>query len=445
MALAMSGALAADDLPVKVIALDVERLPSEITATRSDGTPYRSLWILARSGGVPRQLLKLRLETPVVSRDELARLLDGVADRAAELPPPPLPSLLPRISVIVCSVFAREPELRAALTSIMALRYPDFETLVVDNRPGDHPATPEWAAQLDGVRVLRERQPGLSAARNRGLAEATGSLVAFTDDDVIVDEGWLEALARRFVAHPEEVCVTGLVLPSDLDSPAQATFDAYYGGFGPQTLIASSRGLERAAGPGRHRRSIVVETDDRERPISRFSLYRVGRLGVGANMAFRTAALRETGGFDPALGAGTPSQGGEDIAMFARLAWEGRRLGFEPAALVFHRHRPDEASLERQIEGYGVGIIAALLSLIVADPRHLGTIATAAPRTGFEIAGSFWRKLRPNASAADEPQGVPVMPRLARRELRGMVKGPLRYTQSRRQARRFAAAERHDS
>ena len=68
---------------------------------------------------------------------------------------------------------------------------PALEIILVDNRPEPIIPVPEWLSDLPDVRLLHERQPGISAARNRGIDAAEGSIVAFTDDDVIVDPGWL--------------------------------------------------------------------------------------------------------------------------------------------------------------------------------------------------------------------------------------------------------------
>ena len=85
--------------------------------------------------------------------------------------------------------------------------------------------------------------------RNCGLNAASGAIVAFTDDDVIVDPGWLTAFARRFSAHPEEVGVGGLILPKELETQAQITLEEYYGSMGPRILQPVSHRLEHAAGP----------------------------------------------------------------------------------------------------------------------------------------------------------------------------------------------------
>src|SRR5215217_5077723 len=75
------------------------------------------------------------------------------------------------------------------------------------------------------VRYVRELRPGLSCARNRGLGEALGELVAFTDDDVVVDPGWLDGVVRGFDRSQSVACVTGLVPSARLDTAEQRYFD----------------------------------------------------------------------------------------------------------------------------------------------------------------------------------------------------------------------------
>ena len=424
-------------LPVKVVPVDIEQLPSEISAVHAGGGLYRGLWMLVRRGGEPVRLVSVPLSGESISRAEIERhladpeLWGGAPDRFA------LGAAPVRISVVVCSTLDREDYLAEALASITALTYPDFEVLVVDNSPDARAARLPWLERLDRVRVLREPRPGLSAARNCGLRAASGTLIAFTDDDVVVDDGWLHALARRFDKHPEDACVAGLILPKDVETPAQAMFERYYDGMSPRALSAASYRLECFPRTRALSKATVRETDDAGHVVARFSVYGVGKFGAGANMAFRTSVLRDNGGFNVTLGAGTPTAGGEDIGVFARLAWRGYGMAFEPAALVFHRHREDDRSLRRQIEAYGLGFVAMLLALVAEDRRHLGALLATTPTAARAIVGSFTRKLRIRDGGAESSEAT--VSELARIELRGMAKGPAAYLRSRRSARRLDA------
>ena len=104
----------------------------------------------------------------------------------------------PRVSVVVAS-YNGERTLNACLNSLEELDYPDFEVILVDD--GSNDATPEIARLHPKARYLRhQKNLGLSAARNTGIAAATGEIVAFTDSDCRADENWLNYLAGDLVS-----------------------------------------------------------------------------------------------------------------------------------------------------------------------------------------------------------------------------------------------------
>lgn len=402
--------------PIKLAMIDVESCPESIAAG-----DYSAVWALVREHGRPRGMIRVPFVDGLATREQLAASIATLpaAPRVSESKRP-LDRALPSISVVIPSLLQRADGLDACLRSLAELDYPDYEVIVVDNRPAG-----AAAVQLPGVRVVRETHPGISAARNRGLAEAKGNLIAFTDDDVEVDRGWLRSIASRFSEHPDEMCVTGLALPSELETPAQVALEEYYGGFGPRTFEAVSHRIRAPRGTSLVGTATVDAIGDDGRALRSFSLYAAGSFGAGANMAFRADVLRELGGFDCALGAGTATHGGEDLVMFARLVWRGHAVGFEPAAIVHHAHRRDEAALERQIKGYGVGYGALLMALVVEDPRHMGRIAgTAGLAVRVLVAG-----YRDKAAGDGEPSARNR--ELARMELRGMIAGPLVYLKTR--------------
>jgi len=232
----------------------------------------------------------------------------------------------PPISVVVCTR-DRPESLAACLAAMARLDYPAFEVVVVDNASAG-PATAE-AVAASGFRYVREERPGLGWARNRGAAEVRHAIIAYTDDDVRVGRGWLRGIATGF-ADPQVAGVTGQVLPAELDTPAQIYFERYSGmGKGGVARWLHRGELGDAGALAAH------------------------QCGVGANMAFRRSTLERLGGFDTALGVGTPSLGAEDIDMFHRVLAAGLAIRYEPAALVWHQHRRDMPGLRRQIYGNG--------------------------------------------------------------------------------------------
>jgi glycosyltransferase involved in cell wall biosynthesis len=407
--------------PIKVGVIDVERCPETIS-----GAPnYGALWALIRERGRPRGMLQIPFDGAELSREQLT---EAIATLPAQPDLPrlvrPQDSRLPSISVVIPSMLERPDGLRACLDSLAELDYPDYEVIVVDNRPADAPPF-----QIAGARVVREPLSGISAARNRGLTAAGGEIIAFTDDDVEVDPAWLLAIALRLEAHPEESCVTGLTLPRELETTAQIALEEYYGGFGLRTFEPVSHRLRVPPSPKSLLSPATVDAFGEDGATRRsFSLYATGSFGHGANMAFRTQKLRDLGGFDLALGTGTPACGGEDLAMFARLIWRGDSVGFEPAAVVHHTHRRDGDGLRRQIEGYGIGWGALLFALALEDHRHLGRMLGTVPRGVRAMGNDYRRKL---GSGRFEPQLTSGPQELARLELHGIAAGPVRYLRGR--------------
>lgn len=320
---------------------------------------------------------------------------------------------------VVVPTHDRPEMIRACLAALAALEYPRYEIIVVDNAPST-PATAQIvqraAAETPRVRYVREDRPGASWARNRGLLEARGEIVAFTDDDVEVDRHWLAELAKAFASADNVGCVTGNVLPLKLDTSAQAWFEER-GGF--------SRGFTRHTYDLREHRS--------NHPLYPYSAM---IFGSGNNMAFRTSVLREIGGFDPALDPASPSRGGEDLAAFFEVIVRGYELVYEPAALVRHLHRSDFAGLERQMYAWGTGFIGYLLRSLIAHPAMIPGFVLKVP---YALSVALKGKIpygREHVRTLAESYPTARTQALWQAERSGYVHGALRYLQSLRHVRR---------
>ncbi|WP_328540903.1 glycosyltransferase [Streptomyces sp. NBC_00344] len=408
-----------------VAELDLAGLGGRVISLRPapGGPPVTDgpVYALIRVGGVPAGVVLALVPegaeaAPVLAaaaRDRLRHCVRGTPGKRQA------PTGMPRASIIVASR-ERPARLAGALDSLLAQDHPDYEIVVVDNAP----ATTATRRLIEenyaprGVRYVQEPVPGLACAHNRGIAVAEGSVLAFTDDDVIADPHWLTALAAPFTADPRLACVTGLILPARLTTPAQILLESH-GGF---TKGFAPRGFDPRRPPAGD-------------PLFPFT---AGMFGSGANMAFRAGPLRDIGGFDPATGVGTPARGGDDLYAFTRIVAAGHRLRYTPDALVWHHHRETWQDLRNQAYGYGAGLTAYLTATVVRRPALLPALLARLPR-GLLHAVSITAH-RSAAEGAGVPgehgtQGYPWPRSLSRLERRGMLYGPLGYLRARHAVR----------
>jgi glycosyltransferase involved in cell wall biosynthesis len=241
----------------------------------------------------------------------------------------------PSLSVAICTK-DRAMTVRRCLDSLLRLQNEyGFELLVIDNSPSDQ-STARLVKELPTVRYTLEKYPGLNFARNRAWKEAAGELIAYLDDDVVVDRGWVAGLQEAFAENPDADAFTGLVMPLKLDTTAQVLFE-------------KRKGFRRGFDKKRFGRVLPGN-----------SLYPCGAgiFGAGCNMAFRRDVLRELGGFDEALDTGASLPGGGDLDIFYRIIRAGHTLVYEPSFMVFHEHRESESALRRQYYTWGLGFMA---------------------------------------------------------------------------------------
>jgi GT2 family glycosyltransferase len=214
----------------------------------------------------------------------------------------------PRISVVVCT-FNGQKTIGECLQGLGELDYPDLEVIVVND--GSTDSTPAIVAEHD-VRLINTENQGLATARNIGMRAATGEIIAYLDDDARPDRHWLSYLAATFDR------------------------DGYAGVGGPNVPPPGSPALASciAEAPGGPTHVLVSDREAEHIP--------------GCNMAFRKRALEEIGGFDPRFRVA-----GDDVDLCWRLLAAGHKLGFNPAALVWHWPRNSIRGYWRQQRGYG--------------------------------------------------------------------------------------------
>ncbi|HWS31787.1 MAG TPA: glycosyltransferase family 2 protein, partial [Actinoplanes sp.] len=321
----------------------------------------------------------------------------------------------PDITVVVCTR-ERPGALARCLDSLLTQVYPPARILVVDNAPVTE-ATAEVArsaARRGRVEYLTEPKPGLSFARNTAEKATRGEIVAWIDDDELADRYWLAEVARALVENPDADVVSGVIVPAELETRAQIWFEQFGGhskgrGFRPDRF-----------GP---------ETAHRQSP-----LYPLPPFGTGANMTFRPGVIERVGGWDNALGAGTPAMGSEDTLAFTKVLLAGGTIVYQPTAVTHHYHRRDFEGLHKQMVGYGTGLTAAYTSLVLGRPGLLFSLIKLAPTALRDLTGAD--SLRVSTLQEDFPRELLTANR------RGMMAGPGAYLRGRRAARAKLRATR---
>ncbi len=312
----------------------------------------------------------------------------------------------PFVSIIV-PTHDRPERITGCLHSLLSLDYPHCEIIIVDNAPSTS-ATRDVVEQVSHdiprIRYVREDHPGVSWARNRGILAARGEILVFADDDMTVDRFWLAELVKAFNNTEDVACVTGLIIPAELETPSQLLFAGHL----------DSRGYNSNWSFTRH----IFEK--RRRHIH---LYKVAWFGAGASMAFKAAFLRSIDGFDLALGTNGMVQSGEDIAAFFQVIMHDHKLVYEPAALGYHLPRREYENLRKQIYNYGVGATAYVTKNVLEYPQLLFDLLTKVP---YDL-------IRNGLARSFKSEGEPVpYPRELRKLLhKGMLIGPFVYIWSR--------------
>lgn len=371
-----------------------------------DSTGYRRARLLVRNRMRPVTFIEVDVAEGFIDGVNLSELVSRLAPARR----PDIAALssndLPFITVVICTR-NRTASLQEALASVLACDYPQFEVVVVDNASTD-PSTAQYIGQLrdSRVRLVTEPMPGQSAARNAGILAARGDVVAYTDDDVAVDPMWLRWLGHTIQTVPGAGCVTGLVAGGEFRTPEQSWFE---------DQVNWSRHLTRE--------EFQISRPPRGNKLFPFQ---VGLYGAGANFAMPRSVLLKLGGFDEAFGPGSPCAASDDNDMFVRVVAAGHVLIREPAAVVWHRHRADMASLTTQAEGYGLALGAWLTK--VACDRSLSPMALR--RLWTALRHLYRLTVRPSVIDFDKAA------KLRRIQFQSFLRGPLAYSRSRRQGRR---------
>jgi glycosyltransferase involved in cell wall biosynthesis len=270
---------------------------------------------------------------------------------AAEIPRNPQLQPLPAsftVSIVV-PTRDRPDSLKECLESLLLQQsVRQREIIVVDNNP-ESGLTPRIIEEFPGVKLIFEHRQGASYARNAGIKASRADIIVFTDDDVVAPPQWLEniiaPLGRVGVAG-----VTGNILPYELDSEASILFEGYANG-----------GLGRG--------NLRWDADYLWFRSHRFRAVRIWLLGGTGNAAFKSCVFADSriGLFAEYLGAGAPSGGSEDNYLLYRVLRAGFSIAYEPAAVVWHKHRTSLEGLRQQLYGYSKGFVSYHLTTLMKD------------------------------------------------------------------------------
>lgn len=378
----------------------IDSLVIPVRSDRCPATEIAAALMDQSAMGLLHQLIHVALENPLQEDSWDIEGFVGLRHR-------PKPLRQPSITVAVCTR-DRAAQLAPCLESLRNLAVAPREILVIDNAPKTAATRELIESSFPEVTYILEPKPGLDWARNRAITCAGGDIVAYTDDDVMVDAGWTDAIARMFADNEDVMAVTGLVVPYELETEPQILFEKY-GGFG--------RGFTRK----------WYRASDAERGRQAHLHAGAGKFGTGANMAYRRSVFREIGLFDPALDVGTVTNGGGDLDMFFRVLKFGHTLVYEPAAMVRHRHRRDFGHLHTQIANNGIGFYSHLVRNALEFPEE---------RRGLAKLAIWWLhewNLRRWLQSKFKPTLIPG--ELISAEFAGSFAGLFRYPKAKKHAR----------
>lgn len=237
----------------------------------------------------------------------------------------------PRLSVVV-PTRDRPDMLERCLTSIRTSIDEGDEIIVVDSASRDAALVATIASGAT-ARLVRCDAPGVNRARNAGWRAAFNQLLAYVDDDVVVEPTWADALATTAAAYPAAAFITGRLAP----------------------LAPTAHG------------NVAIKDDEAPALLDRSSR---GDLGHGANVLVRSSALAVVGGWDEAMGVGARFKSSPETDLYDRLFLAGFTGRYEPTAVARHDQHRDQRALVRLDWRYGFGNGARIAKLVRNDrPR----------------------------------------------------------------------------
>ncbi|MCD8073150.1 MAG: glycosyltransferase [Alistipes sp.] len=273
-------------------------------------------------------------------------------------------NISPRLSVVVAT-YNRSGSLRRTLGSLAAMTLDEtlWEVVAVDNNSCDDTRRvfDEFVAER-GVRNMRmvfEPAQGLSHARNRGIAESRGEVIAIIDDDELVNPAFAGDYLAFFDSCPRAAAAGGKITLKYL---------------GPRPRWMSRFTEVPVAG--------TLDLGGRAREFPR------GRNPFGGNMALRRGTLERAGVFDPAYGrTGGRLLAGEEKELFHRIRSLGGQIWWVPGPEIFHIIDGDRLTRDYFCRlNYMGGVSERVRTLTASRAKYLSRLASELVKWGASVA-----------------------------------------------------------
>ena len=250
------------------------------------------------------------------------------------------------INSIIITTKNRVEHLERCLYSLNASGYferPTVEILVVDNSLGDFEV--ETICRKWGARYVNEPRAGKSAAQNLGIMKSLGSVLTFTDDDVIInDHNWINKINEKLNRHQNLGYLSGNVIAMEKTSLAQKMW-------------------EKKGGLSKGTQSIYLINAD---IINSKNVWPLTKFCAGANCTILKKVFEQIGGYCELLGPGAMIGHGESIEIGYRIIRAGFDVAYDKDIVVTHNHPSDVISIKRKLFLYGVGDTALYFHLFLS-------------------------------------------------------------------------------
>ena len=230
-----------------------------------------------------------------------------------------------KLSIIICT-YKRVKKLEKCLQSILHQKIKYIEILVIDQNEGNQLKAIIKKINNPLVRYFHIKKHGLSFARNYGINLAKGKILAFTDDDCIVDKNLLKNIYLSFQKNKQIIGIFGKVFPyrSELNKGKTC----------PCTF-----------------------SNNKKRLITKPFLHSK-YIGFGNNMAFRRKIFIKIGGFKEWLGVGSIGKSAEDAEFVLRVLLKGYKVLYNPKVKVYHNRWLTKEQFRKQCLSYSCGEVA---------------------------------------------------------------------------------------